>query len=112
MNFKLWLENLTASHANYDNKHQFIFKKGKEEIGEINIQPRHDGHYEVSNVLVWPKFQRQGHATEFYRRAHNHAKSQGKKLYISNDRTEDAKKLHQHLKYKNYLKSDGEINFS
>lgn len=105
-------DELTPSHAHYSGKHQFVFKKGKEEVGEISVQPRADGHHEVSNVLVWPKHQRQGHATTFYKHAWEHAKSLGKKLYISNDRTHDAWKLHSKFTERGVLKPDGEIDFS
>lgn len=101
-----------VSHAHYGGKHQFVFKQGGKEIGEISTTARSDGHHEVSNVLVWPDHQRKGHATKFYKHAHDFAKSQGKKLYISNDRTPDAQNLHKHFTAKGNLKSSGEIQFA
>lgn len=93
-------ESLDVSHnelsglSGKTGKHQFIFKDGGVEIGEIDIQPRADGNFEVSNVLVWPKFQRKGYATKFYAHVQAFVKKLGKKLFISNDRTADAKALH------------------
>lgn len=94
-----------------DGKRQTIFKKNGKEIGEIAVISRPDGNLEVSNVLVWPESQRQGHATEFYRHAWNRAQSEGKKLYVSNDRTEDAKALHSRFEANGVLRSGGEIVF-
>lgn len=95
-----------------DSKTQLIAKDGKKEVGEISVIKRPDGNLEVSNVLVWPDSQRKGNATELYRRAYEEAVSQGKKLFISDDRTADAIALHEKFKAKGILRGDGEINFS
>jgi GNAT superfamily N-acetyltransferase len=102
---------LDVSHSEYGGKHQFIFKSGGKEVGEISIAPRDDGNFEVSNVLVWPQFQRQGNGTQLYRHAYDFAKSQGKSLFISNDRTDDAKALHKTLESKGVLSQGGKISF-
>ena len=90
---------------------QLIFKQNRKEIGEIAATKREDGNYEVSNVLVWPGHQRQGHGTEFYRNLYSRVQSEGKKLFVSNDRTDDAKALHQSMEQKGLLTPDGEIRF-
>lgn len=98
--------------AEYDNKVQLIFKLGGKEVGEITLQPRPDSNYEIGNVLVWPEFQRKGHATNFYRAAAAEAKARGKQLFISDDRTDDAKSLHETFKAKGHLGPSGELTFN
>jgi predicted GNAT family acetyltransferase len=93
-------------------KVQLIAKEGNKEVGEITVIPRSDGNLEVSNVLVWPEFQRKGQATKLYQQAYQEAQTQGKKLYISNDRTDDAIALHEQFRKQGILSEDGEINFT
>jgi len=88
---------------------QFIFKLGPREIGEIKIEKRDDGNYEVSNVLVWPSFQRQGWATKMYQHALSIVQKRGKKLFVSENRTDAAKSLHNMLLESGMLSSDGEV---
>jgi broad specificity phosphatase PhoE/8-oxo-dGTP pyrophosphatase MutT (NUDIX family)/predicted GNAT family acetyltransferase len=99
------------SKSEYEGKTQFILKSGKIEVGEIATVKRPDGNLEVSNVLVWPKFQRKGYATKLYKQAFEDAKSRGKKLFISDDRTENAKSLHETFSKSGHLKSNGQIVF-
>jgi len=100
-----------VSRSEYDGKTQLIFKHGGKEVGEIAAVTRPDGNWEVSNVLVWPGFQRQGHGTAFYRRLADEAHRQGKRLFISNDRTDDAKALHAQAERAGWLKPTGEVAF-
>lgn len=88
---------MRISQAEYDGRIQFVFYDGQVEIGEIMLRPVAGG-YEVTNVLVWPKFKRQGYATKFYRHAWGYAQQHGGKLYRSDDRTDDAKSLHRSFK--------------
>jgi predicted GNAT family acetyltransferase len=90
---------------------QLIAKKEGKEIGEIVVGPRPDGNYEVKNILVWPKFQRQGYATNLYQIGFQEARLANKKLYISSDLTEAAKSLHRAFRSKGILQNDGEIVF-
>lgn len=95
-------------NPNYD---QWVFKaKNGKEIGEIQLKKRlSDGNFVTANVLVWPEFQRKGYATKFYKNAADYAKSQGKKLYLSKDRSKDALKLHDFFAKKGILSEDGEL---
>lgn len=103
---------LTVTHASYGGKDQFVFHHPEgSEVGEISVHPRRDGHYEVSNVLVWRKHQRKGYASQMYAHAHAFAKSKGKKLYVSDDRTDDAKALHRKMTARGNLRPDGEVVF-
>lgn len=94
---------MDVTHASYGGKHQFIFKDGGVEVGEISVVPV-PGGFEVSNVLVWPAHQRKGWATRMYRHAVRWAREQGGKLFISNDRTPDALALHRDFTAKGYLR--------
>ena len=108
---------LDITQSRFGGKIQWVFKTqipgvyGKSEIGEITLAPRADGNWEVGNILVWPDYQRQGYATKFYRHAWEHVRKLGKKLYISTDRTPDAKALHRSFETRGILSPDGEITF-
>jgi GNAT superfamily N-acetyltransferase len=102
---------LSVEKAQYNGKTHLIMKEGRKDVGEIAFIERADGNAEISNVLVQPAFQRQGQGTELYRKAFDEAQAQGKKLFISNDRTPDAIKLHEQFSKKGILKADGEISF-
>jgi len=107
---------LSIEKAQYNGKTHLIARQGTEQykrknVGEIAFVNRADGNAEISNVSVSPDMQRSGYGTELYRKAFEEAQSQGKKLYISNDRTPDAIKLHEQFKKKGILKEDGEIIF-
>jgi len=96
------LTEAAIQHASYGGKHQFIFRDGGKEVGEIAVVPV-PGGFEVSNVMVWPAFQRRGWATKMYRHAARWAREQGGKLLVSDDRTPDALALHQDFAAKGYL---------
>jgi GNAT superfamily N-acetyltransferase len=96
---------------------QFIFKtpEGKE-IGELQIKRsllRGEHDFVVANLLVWKEFQRKGYATLFYKHAVNWIKENEPKgnLFISQDRTKDAQKLHDFFRSKNWINEDGKISF-
>ncbi len=91
---------------------QYIAKVEGKEVGEIVTKQKADGNYEVSNVLVWPEHQGKQYATDLYRLAYSEVNAAGKKLYISDDRTQDAQALHQRFKDKGILRDDGEITFA
>jgi len=99
------------THSGYGGKDQFILKVDRKEVGEVAVVKREDGDYEISNIMVWPAFQRQGYGTRFYQKAHEFAKSKGKRLFISDDLTSDAKAIHKKLKAKGILKDSGELVF-
>lgn len=94
---------------------QFIFKtEAGKEIGELQLKLRKRGSKDMvaANLIVWPEFQRKGHATEFYRHAAAWVEAKGGKLYLSKDRTDDAKALHKSFKEKGFLDDNDRISFS
>ena len=90
-------------------KIQFIFYTNNKEIGELCIIPRTDSNFEISNVLVWPTFQRQGYATKFYKYVIAYVTKINGKLFISKNRTKDAKKLHSFFKSVGILNKSGQL---
>ncbi len=112
MKINISLSNLDAvKHATYGDKEQFLFYDSGKEVGEISLVLRPDGNYEVSNILVWPNFQRRGWATKMYERAFEFVKTKNKSLYISDDRTDDAKKLHKTFEQQGHLSKTGKLHF-
>lgn len=98
------------THASYGGKNHFILKTDGKEVGEVAAVQTPKG-YEISNIAVWPAFQRKGYGTTLYRKAYDFAKSKGKRLFVSDDLTDDAKAIHSKLKSTGVLKGSGEIVF-
>lgn len=103
---------LSIKQANYNGKTHLIARENGREVGEIAYISRPDGNAEISNVLVHPEFQRKGKGTQLYMEAYNVARDQGKKLYVSSNRTDDALALHRSFSKSGILRRDGEIDFS
>src|SRR5271154_2544199 len=80
-------------HASYGGKNQFVFYEGRAEIGEIVVERGPEG-YVVTNVLVWPQFQRRGWATKMYRHVVEWARGQGASVHAGSDQSQDARALH------------------
>jgi GNAT superfamily N-acetyltransferase len=102
----------TSISHEYGTPH-FIFKTpdGKE-IGELQLKLRANRKDMVTaNLIVWPQFQRQGYATEFYRHAADWVNNAGVKFYTSQDRSKDALALHETLGSHGVIAKDGEIRF-